>query len=206
MGKKSTYSFSFTAASLRLNDTVKVAKAAFANGISDFKEVRESGVVFDSVTTQTSMREFREIRNRLEYLTPTQMEILIDGDLISQKQIAFLAVCKYYNFIRDFTIDVLLDKLLVYSYKINESDFNSFINNKIQTHPELEKFAESTLKKAKQVMFLIYEQTGIINNATDKIIQPQLLQPSVVNAISEEDPLWLKIFMMPDKDINLIKH
>lgn len=205
MEQKSKYILSFTAASLRLNEMVKVAKTAIDNGISDFNEIKESGVVFNSVTSRTSTREFREIRKRLEHLTPKQMDILIHGDLISQKQIAFLAVCKHYSIIRDFAIEVVRDKTLVYDYKINESDFNSFINNKIQSHPELEMFSESTLKKAKQVLFHILEQAGIINNPIEKSIQLQLLQPNTIGVVAEDDPAWLKIFMMTDKDINHVK-
>ena len=134
-------------------------------------------------------------------LTPEQKNILIHGDLISQKQIAFLAVCKRYAFIRDFVADVIRDKVLVYDYKINPSDFKSFINNRINVHPELEEFSESTLKKAEQVMYHIFEQAGIINNAKEKMIQPQILQPQVISSIVKDDPIWLKIFMMPDRDI-----
>jgi hypothetical protein len=206
MGEQPKYILSFNAASLRLNETIKVAKTAHDKGISDFKEVRESGVVFNSVKARTSVREFREIRKRLEHLTPSQMDILINSDLISQKQIAFLGVCKHYGFIRDFTIDVIRDKALVYDYKINESDFNSFINNRIVTHPELEEFSETTLKKARQVLFHILEQVGIINSAVEKVIQPQIIQPSVIRAIIEDDRVWLKIFMIPDKDIKLLKY
>jgi hypothetical protein len=206
MGKKSKYILSFTAASLRLNEMVKVAKTAFDNDITNLHEVRESGVVFNSVKTRTSDREFREIRKRLEYLTPSQMDILINGDLISQKQIAFLAVCKRYDFIRDFAIDVIRDKVLVYDYKINESDYKSFINNRVHVHPELEDYNDSTLKKAKQVLFHILEQAGIISTAVEKTIQPQLIQSNVLSVIANDDPAWLKIFMMPEKDIKQLKN
>jgi len=180
---------------------VKVATAAHEAETSDLNVVKESGVVFSSVKTRTSDREFREVRKRLETLTPDQMEILIRGDLISQKQIAFLSVCKSYAFIRDFTVDVIRDKVLVFDYKINISDFKSFIHGKAQLHPELEDFSDSTIKKAEQVMFHILEQAGIINNATERIIQPQMLQPEVVNSVVKDDPMWMRIFMMPDRDI-----
>ena len=206
MDKTKKYILSFTALSLRLNEMVKVAQTIVENDISDLKKVRGSGVVFTSVKKRTSEREFREIWKRLEKLTPEQMEILIHGDLISQKQIAFLAICKHYDFIRDFTIEVIRDKFLLFDYKINESDFNSFINNRVHLHPELEDFSESTLKKAKQVLFRILEQTGIINNAVEKIIQPQILQQDVIKVIAKDDPAWLKIFMMPDKDIKQLKN
>jgi len=202
----SKYILSFTAASLRLNEMVKVALAAEYNGTPDLNVVKESGVVFGSVKNRTTDREFREIRKRLEKLNPEQKNILIHGDLVSQKQIAFLAVCKHYAFIRDFTIEVVRDKVLVFDYQLHESDYNSFINSKILLHPELEEFSESTRKKAKQVMFRILEQAGVINNAVEKTIQPQILQQDVINAIVKEDPVWLKIFMMSERDIKQLRH
>lgn len=199
------YSFAFTAASLRLNEMVLAAKAIFEHRIIDYSELTEDHVDFNTAKAETSRRSFREIRNRLIQLTSDQMEILANGTLIQQKQIAFLAVCKHYDFIKDFVIEVLWDKTMIFNYQINESDFNTFINSKIQLHPELENFSESTSKKAKQVLFLILEQAGIINNIKDKLIQPQLLEPSVLKVIAEDDRMWLRIFMMPDRDINQIK-
>lgn len=206
MATERRYKLSFTAASLRLNEMVKAAKAANHMGVSDLKMLKDSGVVFGSVKSRTLKREFQEIRSRLERLTPDQMNVLIDGDLISQKQIAFLAVCKCYDIIRDFTIEVLRDKTLVFDYAINESDFNSFIDRRINVHPELESFSESTMLKAKQVMFRIFEQAGIINNANDRVIQPQIVQPDVVRAVVKEDPAWLKVFLMSDMDIKQLKY
>ena len=206
MSRPSKYILSFTAASLRLNEMVKVATAALDNAGGDLAMVKESGVVFSSVKIRTSDREFREVRKRLETLTPDQTAILIRGDLISQKQIAFLSVCKRYSFIRDFAVDVIRDKVLVFDYQLNESDYKSFINSKLSLHTELEEFSESTLKKAKQVMFRILEQAGIINNPVDKQIQPQILQQDVINATVRDDPAWLKIFMMSDKDIKQLRH
>ena len=206
MSRSSKYILSFTAASLRLNEMVKVATAALDNVGGDLAMVKESGVVFSSVKIRTSDREFREVRKRLETLTPDQTVILIWGDLISQKQIAFLSVCKRYSFIRDFAVDVIRDKVLVFDYQLNESDYKSFINSKLSLHTELEEFSESTLKKAKQVMFRILEQAGIINNPVDKQIQPQILQQDVINATVRDDPAWLKIFMMSDKDIKQLRH
>lgn len=199
---KSNYVFSFTAASLRINESVKVAKYVIENGISNLNQIKETGIVFGSAKTGTTDRQLREIRKRLEQLTQEQINLLGTGDLISQKQMAFLAICKLYSFIKDFTIDVVREKTLVYDYKINASDFNSFIQSKSHIHPELELFEESTFNKAKQVLFHILKQAGIIDNTSDKRIQPQLLSPLVARAIAEDDRSLLKIFMFSDRDIN----
>ena len=206
MGEIKKYILSFTAASLRLNEMVKVASALLENETTDLNEVKESRIVFGSVKNRTTDREFREIKHRLEKLTPEQIEVIVHGDLISQRQIAFLGVCKHYDFIRDFTVDVIRDKALVFNYQIHESDYNGFINGRVDIHPELEAFSETTLKKAKQVMFRILEQAGIINNAVEKIIQPQILQAKVIKSILVDDPQWLKVFLMPDNDIKQLRY
>lgn len=205
MTTENSYILSFTAASLRLNEMVKVAMAASKLSSPDLRLLKDSGIAFTSVKNRTTDREFREIRKRIETLTAEQKDVLSHGDLISQKQIGFLAVCKTYNFIRDFTIGVLRDKVLFFNYSINDADFILFINNKTNEHPELEKFSESTLKKAKQVMLRIFEQVGIINNIADKEIRPQIVQPDVVRAIVRDDPAWLKIFLLSDMDIKHAK-
>ncbi len=201
--QKSDNLLSITVASLRLNEMVKIAQYALENDLLDIEQVRNADIIFGSLKSISFEKTFYQLRKRIVTLTPKQMEILANGDLISQKQIAFLSLCKCYSFIKDFAVEVIRDKVLVYDYQINETDFNSFIKNKLLEYPKLEEYSISTFNKAKQVLFLILEQVGIIDNIKDKRILPQLLQPKVIRAITEEDPLWLKIFMIPDKDINL---
>lgn len=202
MKKYSLYSFSFTAASLRLNEMIKVAGYAIENPVTALSQIKKLGVVFGSVKSRTSDRQFREISKRLETLTSAQLEILNDSDLQSQKHMALLAICKHNLFIRDFIIEVIREKTLVYNYQLNQSDFGIFINAKQQNNPELESFSDSTLKKARQVMFHIFEQAGLINNIHDLQIQPQLLSSAVIKAITADNRDLLKIFLYPDRDIN----
>lgn len=202
---KSSYTFAFTAASLRLNEMVKVAQFAVTTGITDLKKIKDEQIVFGSVKSGTTERQFREIRKRIEGLTSIQIELLATGDLVTQRQIAFLAVCKHYAFIRDFVVEVIRDKTLVFDYQLRESDFNSFIKNKQQVHPELDDFEESTFTKAKQVMFHILEQAGIIDNPESKRIQPQILNQAVQKAIALDDRNQLRYFLLSDRDIQDIK-
>lgn len=184
---------------------VKVAQFAVTTGITDLKKIKDEQIVFGSVKSGTTERQFREIRKRIEGLTSIQIELLATGDLVTQRQIAFLAVCKHYAFIRDFVVEVIRDKTLVFDYQLRESDFNSFIKNKQQVHPELDDFEESTFTKAKQVMFHILEQAGIIDNPESKRIQPQILNQAVQKAIALDDRNQLRYFLLSDRDIQDIK-
>jgi len=196
---------SFTVSSLRLNEMVLLAQYAIENQIMDLTQVRNADIIFGSVKSISFEKTFYQLRKRLETLTPVQIEILANGDLISQKQIALLAVCKCYALIQAFAVEVIREKTLLFDYQLNETDYNTFFKNKVQVYPKLEQFSDSTLKKAKQVMFLMLEQAGIIDNAATKRIQPQLLSPAVIRAIADDDTNLLKIFMFSDRDINELK-
>ena len=195
MTESNKYRFSFTATSLRNKEMVLVAKA------------RQEGSPFDYVNElgngkeATGKRMLREIETRLETLTDLQMELLIFGDLETQKSIAFLAVCKTYAFIRDFVVEVLREKSLVFDYDLTEGDYITFFRRKNEQHPEMDEITEKTTNKVKQVCFRILEQSGLINNIKERTIQPQLLDSTTINAISQDNPDWLKVFLYSDMDI-----
>jgi hypothetical protein len=86
---------------------------------------------------------------------------------------------------------------------LDDGDFNTFINRKRELHPELEEFAESTIKKAKQHLFKILEEAGLIDNINDRNIQQQWLDSKIAKAIIQDNPEYLKFFLQGDKDIKL---
>lgn len=198
MPNQNKYTFGFTAASLRLNDFVKVAK------------IRLEGVTIDHVNmlgggkTATGKRMLSEYDKRLSTLTKDQLNILVDGILTSQKQIAFLSVCKTNAFIRDFTVEVIREKFMLFDYNLSDGDYLSFFRRKFDLHPELEKITDKTTYKIKQVTFKILEEAGIIDSIKTRIIQPQLIEKSVMEAIAKDNKEWLKVLLVSDYDIKNI--
>ena len=196
MIKINKYDFTFTASSLRLKSLVKVATHLLNDTEIDY--INELG----NGKSSTGKRMLSEFNKRLKSLTSNQLALLVNGDLTSQKQIAFLAICKTHTFIRDFVIEVLREKFLIYDYDISEGDYRSFYRRKNEIHLEMDKITEGTQAKVKQVVFKILEQAGIIDNIKNKQIQFQLLNSQIINAIVEDNKEWLKIFFMSDADIN----
>jgi hypothetical protein len=193
------YGFSFTASSLRLNEMILVASAIAENRKLDY--INELG----GGKSTTGKRMLVEFERRISNLTPRQADILINGDFLSQKQIAFVCVCKTYLFIRDFVVEVLREKILVFDYQITEGDYISFYRRKLDLHPEMDKITELTEKKIKQVTFKILEQAGVIDSIKSKVIQPQIIDKKVMDAIALENPNWLKVLFMSDMDITAIR-
>ncbi len=195
------YSFGFTAASLRLNETVKIERVFREGGYADYSEIGNREEIIGKGNKRTSIREFRELINRLQKLTQEQKNVLLNGNLTTQKQIAFLGVCKHYRFIREFAVEVLREKMLVYDFQLTDADYFSFERRK----GELEGLADSTKRKVKQVLLKILEQAGLIDNVKSQRIQIQILGQSVTDAIMNENPQWLKIFLYNDGDILKLK-
>lgn len=198
MFEHTKYNFSFTAASLRLPDFVRVAALKRENKDYDF--VQE----FGGGKTTTGSRMLFEYNKRIAVLTEEQLDLLIDGSLSAQKQIAFLSICKCYPFIRDFTVEVVREKMLLFDYALTEGEFISFLRRKTDIHPELEKITDKTTYKIKQVTFKILEQADIIHDIRDKIIQPQLIEQEVMKVIANDNKEWLKVLLVSDYDIQNI--
>lgn len=195
MLKPIKYDFSITTASLRLQEMILVAQAFVDNRIIDNTNELGNGKY------ETGRKLFGEFKKRINQLTTKELDVLIHGDLTSQKQIAFLSICKSSYFVRDFMLEVIREKYLIFDYQITDGDYISFYRRKFEIHPEMEKLTEITQKKIKQVIFKILEQSGIIENIKSKIIQPQLLDETLINTIMIDNPNWLKVLLMSDRDI-----
>lgn len=194
MTNTNKYDFSFTGFSMRENLMIKVAKAFRDGAELDKVDIGEGN-------SNTGKKRLSEINKRIKKLTYKQLNLLIDGDLITQRQIAFLSICKAHLFIRDFTVEILREKLLVYDPQLTEGDYIVFYRRKTDIYPEMENLTEITKKKIRQVTFKILEQAGIIDDVKNRMIQPQLLEHKVTNAIADDDKEWLKIFLLSDVDI-----
>lgn len=193
------YLFSFTASSMRLKEMVLVANEMTENTGIDL--VNELG----NGKSATGRRILREVEKRLLNLTIEQLELLKHADLHTQKQIAFLAICKTYFFIRDFVLEVIRDKYIMYDYEISEGEYLSFFRRKCDVHPEMDELTISSEGKIKQITYKILEQAGLIDSVQTRMIQPQLLDEQLMNVIINDHPEWLKIFLFNDHDIDNLK-
>ena len=185
------YEFSLTASSLRVNEMILFATKYINEGLLEFKSDKGT----------TNKRMVSEFKKRIDNLTVNQQELLLNSNFSNQKQLAFLSACKTYSLLRDFVIEVVREKFLIMDYNLTETDYISFIRRKEINHDELANLTDQTQAKVKQVIFKILEQAGIIDNVRDKEIQLQILGGSTKKSIIEDNPEWLKVFLLSDMDI-----
>lgn len=199
MIKTNKYDFSFTASSLRLNEMLLVARANHDDIEVDYTNDLGSG------KSSTGKRMLSEFKKRISHLTPAQLNVLLNSDLVTQKQLTLVSVCKSYSFIREFIVEVVREKVLVYDYQITDGDYISFYRRKFDLHEEMDSLTELTEKKIKQVTFKVLEQAGLINDIKNRIIQPQIIDYKLIKALVQDNPNWLKVLLVSDMDIQRAK-
>lgn len=159
------YLLSFTAAGLMLADSVRIAELFL--GCRDWEAVKSTADGEKRLQSRTKSRDIRvtrEIIFRLSDLSDNQLALLVEGDLEEQRLVLWFAICRYYQFLQDFAIEVLQDRFLAMQRSISEDDYNAFFLRKLDWHPELEEIKESTRIKLCTVTFRMLREAGLVND------------------------------------------
>lgn len=191
------YSLSYTAASLRIHDTLLVANALLTD--SDNLDSVDEKIGNGKIATGKRIR--MELVKRLSNLSSEQLSFLQDANLDDAYKIVFLSICKTYDYIHEFVVEVLREKMIQFDYTVTDGEYLSFFNRKAESHPELDELTDSSSYKIKQVLFKVLEEVGIIDSTRNKILQPQFLAPEVERLIRDDDEQLLRIFFYTDTDI-----
>ena len=195
MIKNSSYTFSFATTALNVHEMVKVAQSIVETREMDATNELGNG---KKISGQKKMQEYT---SRIRTLTTNQLQLLAHGNLNSQRQMAYLSICKSYGFIYDFVVDVLRNKLLLFDFQLEDSDYLAFYRKKAEMYPRMESFTESSQKKIRQKTFQLLAESDIIDSTSNKMIKIQIIDPSVEKVILDDNPNWLKVFLKSDLDI-----
>ena len=196
----SKYKLSFTAASLSISESIKIAEVYL--GCKDWDEtaqiVKEQNLL-QSRTNSRTIRTLRELTQRLKKLSDEQLELLVEGDLQEQKYLLWYAICKTYSFIQEFAVEVLFEKFMSLNLELTELDYEAFFNRKADWHEELETITVTTKTKLKTVIFRMLRESGLITD-DNRIIQA-LPSQKLIEALKPDAPMSYQIFPLQPSDI-----
>lgn len=142
--------------------------------------------------SSSSTRSIREIVSRLERLSASELELLLVGDSLEQKNILWLAICRAYRFVAEFAVEVVNDRYLGFRTELSHNDFDRFFGEKAEWYPELETLSVSTKNKVRQILFRIMREANILSE-TDQI-NGAALTPRLVELLRSHDPRELQFF------------
>ncbi|MCB1134003.1 MAG: DUF1819 family protein [Verrucomicrobiae bacterium] len=144
----------------------------------------------------------RELRPRLETLTPAELALLHTGTLETRIALSWLAAVKRHPFLHDVASELLRSKLDLHDAVLRTSDYETFVEEKAVRHPELETLSELTRGKVRRVLLRMLREVGILVKGPDlgAVARP-IIPPEVEDAIRADNPRWLSAFLVPEAQI-----
>ncbi len=177
---------SFTAGSLFHRESVSLAKLYL--DCRDWNVVRDV-VIADNLlqarTLNTLKRVCREVLSRIQTLSYDTLEFFVEGNSQEQGYLLWLAICRRYNFIADFAVEVLRERYISLKTDVTYDDFDSFFNRKSEWHCELDDLTQTTREKLRQILFKMLRQADLL--AVNNTINAAMLSPRLLELILQGD-------------------
>ena len=194
------YSMSFTAGSIFFQESVKFAELYLEFG--DWDETKNYIIhqnILQARTLNTSKRICTEIISRLKTMNKQELEFLLDSSSQDQAYLLWLAICRRYQFIGDFAIEVLRERFISLKTDLNYIDFDSFFNQKSEWHVELENIKPSTRYKLRQVLFKILREADLLTEKN--LINVATLSPNLIEIICRNDKQEILYFPLFESNL-----
>lgn len=128
-----------------------------------------------------------------------ELEFLLDSNSQDQAYLLWLAICRRYQFIGDFAIEVIRERFISLKTDLNYIDFDSFFNQKSEWHVELENIKPSTRNKLRQVLFKILREADLLTE--NNLINVATLSPSLIEIICQNDKREILYFPLFESNL-----
>lgn len=169
---RTKYTLSFTTGAALIHESAIVA-GIYAE-LQSWPEVRAKLMAensFQSRTESTLKKLYGEVSKRLKHLTDDQLNLLAKGTDEQKKALVWLAICRQYQFIYDFTIEVIIPQYEAARFLLTHEDYDAFFNAKAEWHDNLDSVSRQTRSKARQVVFKMLRECGLVSDGNELIHQ-----------------------------------
>lgn len=198
------YNLGFTAASLRPELARIIAERYLAAG--DWAIAKTSVLSSNALQCRSAgsaIRMERELRQRIETLTPAQINLLAQSTADDRAAMAWLAAIKHTPFVFDFAGEVLRDKLAAHDPSLRHSDYEGYVDGKAAAFAELSQLKTSSKSKIRQVLLRMLAEAGMLSDGPALgTIQRPVLSQAVIRTVSADDRRWLAGFLWTEKEIS----
>lgn len=173
-----------------LKETTVIAK--LYKELRDWEQIKTLANQENLLQTRTKRSSeiiFSEIQKRLSLLSQEQIDLIAEDFPQDVRQLVWVALCKQYNFIGDFALEVLAPAFMSGRQEINHDDYGHFFASKADWHPELEKVSDKTRSNARQALFQMMRQCELITEENNLI--PQFLSSSIQQNSNKADLAYI---------------
>lgn len=177
----SSYSLSYTAASLRRPESVTLAQTFAAT--PDWGEVRRRCVEDDILMLRFESSRKRissELIKRLKNLSAGELEALAKtDDSALQTAVLWVGVCRTYEFVADFAEQVIAERWHSGKRDLPVGAYETYFEEAALVHPEVAKLTESTRPRMRNQLYQMLREAGMLDDATGLL--PLILPASALD-------------------------
>lgn len=187
------YKLSFSVGGLYLQGAPVAARLYL--DLRDWTAVRaalDADNLLQARTESSARRWGRELVQRLEELTDSELALLADATADERAQLMWVAACRRYELIAEFAEEVLRERFLLMAPDLTPEHFEAFVRGKTLWHPELANLEESTLRKLRTTLFLMMREADLLT--AEGLILPTMLSARVRNELAKRDPSDVRLF------------
>lgn len=197
----SRYCLSFTAAGLRADLAAVIAGIYLEEG--DWTRTKAAVLERNALQARSANSAKRlesELRQRLQQLSASQLELLAQGSGDERSAMAWLAALKRIPIAQELTRTVLAEKLDGPDPVLRRSDMAAFFEVCEREHPELGALAPSSSQKVRSALLQMIRDAGLLLGKAGKggtlgTVQRPLLSPQVQELLAQGDPALLAGFL-----------
>lgn len=188
------YKMSFSTGGLFFNESLEIARMHVDGEAWEDTILRARQEGATSLPKAISNRRtVREISNRLMMLSTDEREFLIEyADRADRQALLWLASCRAYRFIREFTLEVVRERYLSYQLDLPRESFDQLLEAKSEWDEGLAAIKDSTRQRLRQVAFRIMREAGILSDTNR--IQTAILSTRLKTMIADRNPAELALF------------
>ena len=202
---ETTYSFSFTTGALFVPETLALAREFVR--LRDWKSVAAvacSENLLRQRTSASTTRLLREIRQRMQEFSPEELDFLVGADPADQRLLLFIAACRRYRFIAEFTAEVLFPKAHTAETQLYPGDLSRFIDERSLNASEVEKLTDKSRAKVRQVILRILSEAGLIDSTSSRKLQRPMPGRPLAALISKNDSKQLRWLLLSEQETRQI--
>lgn len=191
--RPSRYALSFTSGALLMREA-SIAAPIYRreNDWARVRQLIEMDNLLQARTVATGRRLAREVAQRLSVLSDGELELVNDATTSERGHLLWAAACRRYQLIGEFAEEVLRERFLLLTAKLDYDDFDGFIRSKALWHEEVANLKSSTLQRLRSNLFRMLVEAGLL--APDGRIVPAVLSSRVSDVLSARTPSDVRFF------------
>lgn len=187
------YALSFTAGSLLTREALVAAPIYLQERDWVHTRARIKGEnLLQSRAVSSNTRMLGALLPRLQVLTDTELQIVAEGTSTERGHLMWVAACRRYDLIGEFAEEVVRERFLTLAGIVTYQEFDSFYRSKAVWHDELADVTDSSYKKARQVLFRMMVEAGLLTK--QGTIEPTSLSARVIECMNQRTPSDIRFF------------